>query len=623
MSGVVSLASAVSNSSSEDEGGNKSDEENSQSDSSDTASFEDGSSEDSNSDSESSSSSGESGSSGSQSSEESESSSEESEEEIFVDPASAWLTYSEPGDDEVFPEAKPNFIKKIKKSKHVKRKSRNRTKSNESEEEYYSDEKEEYSLEDDEDLGSEEEEGHLNQSMNLEDMSVGDLESALVTKLKSEIGGDDSGKAEEAVNRMLASIKDDLLGNNAPREKRKSSHKGMPEDFYDWAKRAATKVMTKDSADKTPGVSEEPRDPEPPDGTDEETCFNWKKYAKKNTVEAPQQDNGADEPQVPSMEAESEPSESAPEETPTSGQPEAPPVTPPEVQPEPAPEAVSEAVSEAAPEEDRNDEDNETNAVDPGAPDRDSSAEVGSPEAKAVGDQEGEVDLTPYDDDLVERWTLRPRSDDPEVRVFNWKGFTRSRRVSTGAPKSPTFDWKRHAKEQRKLAKKKAKVGSGACPEEVAAFNDEKKLDEVSIEQQGEDPPPPPPPDDILIDNGVDLLKKLIISSDDTTRGAILKQYLAPPPSPEETQGHVSPEDLLKAIAKFVETIRHIKQSDNIPEVTSARQVAIVARLAIIHHYGDGSETLKAFERGLAPAFAPKAAAAVPAAATTATPTES
>ena len=586
MTGISSVASsAISNSSSE-EGESKSDGDLSQSDSSDTASFEDGS-EISEGGSESGSSSGSSDGSESESQSESESESEESEEEeVFTDPVSAWLTYSETGDDNVFPEAAPKGLrKKIRKTRRKRKESYEPD-----EEEFYSDEEEEYYLEGEkENLGSEEEDSErMQQSMNLEDMSVNDLESALVTKLKTELGDDDSGNAEEAVNRMLASIKGDLLGDGTPKSKGKSPHKGMPEDFYDWAKRAATKVISKEAGDRATGDGEEVEKSKSSDDTNQENRFNWKKYAKehpekgpreeRDEISPPEQENTADKLEVPPGEV-----ESAPEEVEAKG-------------------AQASERPTTTPEEDRDDA---ANAVDPIAPGRDSSAEVGSSEIKAADEESGQVveaELKPYDDDLVERWTLRPRSDDPEVRVFNWKGFIKSRKVSSAAPKRPTFNWKKHAKAQKKLAKKKTKVGLDLGAEEGATFEAEK------LGMQAGAAPPPSSSGDI--DNGVDLLKKLITDSDDTTRGAILKQYLAPPPSPEVTRGHVSPEELLKAIAKFVETIRAIKRSDNIPEVTEARQVAIVARLAIIHHYGDGSETLKTFERGLAPAFAPKRAAA-------------
>ena len=145
--------------------------------------------------------------------------------------------------------------------------------------------------------------------------------------------------------------------------------------------------------------------------------------------------------------------------------------------------------------------------------------------------------------------------------------------------------WKKHSKEQRKLAKKNGKPG-----------DEEKKSEEEQKKPN--------------VANGVDLLKRLIGTREESSRKDILNKHLAPPASPDESEGHVAPDDLLQAIAKFVDMIRTVKQSDNAPEITSAQQVAIVARLVIIEHYGDGSETLSNFEMGLGPVFAPKFATA-------------
>jgi hypothetical protein len=85
---------------------------------------------------------------------------------------------------------------------------------------------------------------------------------------------------------------------------------------------------------------------------------------------------------------------------------------------------------------------------------------------------------------------------------------------------------------------------------------------------------------------------------------------MAPPiAGGEERQTpHVSPDALLRAVAKFVEMIRAVKKTDDCPEILAARQVAIVARLAIIKDYGEDSEVLRTFELGLVPAFAPHVA---------------
>ena len=109
-----------------------------------------------------------------------------------------------------------------------------------------------------------------------------------------------------------------------------------------------------------------------------------------------------------------------------------------------------------------------------------------------------------------------------------------------------------------------------------------------------------------MISSALDMLKVLINTEGDSAKSALLGKHLAPPTSPDQTEVHIPPDDLLQAIAKFVDMIRTVKQSDNAPEITSARQVAILARLAIVEHYGDGSETLTNFEMGLQPAFAPK-----------------
>jgi len=552
LTGVVSLASVASDSGSEDndegergEGGSKSEDDASHSDSTATASFEDGSDysqSDSGSDSDLSSGTTSTSESASYEEEESESSSGGSEEE-FLDPASAWLTFSETKSDEVFPEQAPKALRqKLRRAKKGRRRKRKGH-----ENEHNSDEEGEegdYSWEEGEEGSMGDESFHRqasqdkafdpNQSLNIEGMSASDLEKALVAKLKSEVGDDSCGRAEHVVNRMLVTIKKDMLGDNGTRTNHSQPKKGIPEDFYDWAKKAATKFITKDKAAR----------------------FDWKKYAKENAEVTTTEENAGEI--FPAAESATD-EVTAIDGAKTEGMP----------------------VVEPSPEDNRDDAEIATQAV---SPDRDSSA------------QKEDIELQPYDGDLVEQWTLRPRSDDQEIRVFDWEGFTKSRKVG-----GPTFDWKQHAKKHRKLKKKKAKT----------AGNRDASTEGDAIESVDEKTTTEPAAHEIV--TPVDLLKKLIISSDDATRGAILKQHLAPPPendpavSTGTTTAHISPEDLLRAIAKFVETIRIVKKSDDAPEIVAARQVAIVARLVILRHYGDGSDTLKNFERGLAPAFAPPA----------------
>jgi len=365
------------------------------------------------------------------------------------------------------------------------------------------------------------------EEMDLDDLTVDDLEHALVVKLKSEIGDDKN--AEEVVSQMLKNIKQDLLGDQPPSDP-KTSQPGMPEDFYDWAKAAAIKAITKGSQKNLGGSPSKEKKKVSSPVKNKDTFFDWKKHAKdrpKHTTEA------------------------AP--------------------PPPAP------ASEGAPL-------HKTSTV-------------------------RAYELKPYDFSLVERWTLRPSTEDPEIRVFNWKGFTKDRRIlpeSTGVAESTgvdggapgvalggaSFDWKKYAKQQRKLARKNVKGGS-AEKGIMAGFVEEKKSDE--------------PPHAV---DGVELLKMLMRSKGDEARASLLDQYIPPSSSTEATLGHVAPDDLLKAIAQFVSAVRTLKQSDNCPEITLAKQVAIVARLSIIKHYGEESEILQLFQQGLGPVFAPAAPAA-------------
>jgi hypothetical protein len=417
-----------------------------------------------------------------------------------------------------------------------------------SSQEYSSEEssEEDYSSDDDSYYSSSEEE---------EDLDAVAIENAVVSKLKAEIADKDPEQAEQIVDYMLQHITDDALrAKIKARVKDPDGQYRGPDDLQEG------ELATSSKQAKHSGSPEE--------------FYDWAKYAAASLEKA------SGKKSKKTLEAASAA--------------------------DPAARGKADIDwKKYAKEQEKKTE--QTYAQPPPPPGDNAQAVVGAEEAegeargskkkapKSLSVLEAFLDIGPYRIEVVEKWTSRPVAEDQEACLFNWKGFARDRKF---------FNWKKYAKAQGNTTKKEKKIGSEEAAKErnysnEAGGGEEKKSDEMpestaKAEGKGSNV------------TGIDLLKKLISSPDDKTRAILLDQHIAPP-TPDNTAPFVSPDDLLQAIAKFVEMIRKIKQSDNVPEITSARQVAIVARLAIIKIYGEGSEELRKFELGLAPAFAPGA----------------